>query len=44
MEFGIEKRIAEFENELRRKHAVGQQEAVIARKLEWIAERRNLIV
>lgn len=44
MEIGIEKRIAEFEQDLRTKSGLGPQAAVIARKLEWISERRNLTV
>lgn len=44
VEFGIEKRVAEFENDLRMKSGRGAQAAAIARKLEWLSERRNLTV
>jgi len=44
MEFGIEKRLADFENELRSRSVAGQRTAVIARKLQWLGERRNLTV
>ena len=42
MEVGVEKRIAEFEQHLRMKSGMGPQAEIVARKLEWISERRNL--
>lgn len=44
VEFGIEKRIAEFEQDLRVRTGTWPQAALIARKLEWLSERRNLTV
>jgi hypothetical protein len=43
VEFGVEKRIAEFESELRTRSGTGRQAAAITRKLEWLSQRRNLI-
>jgi DNA-binding XRE family transcriptional regulator len=39
--FGIEMRMAEFENDLRTRSGAGPQAAAIARKLEWLSERRS---
>ncbi len=42
VEFGIEKRIAEFEDDLlTRSGGPGPKAAVVARKLEWLSERRR---
>jgi transcriptional regulator with XRE-family HTH domain len=41
IEAGIEERLAILENELQRSTAKGRQAQSIARKLEWLWERRN---
>ena len=44
IEDAIEKSLTEFENTLRQQktHAAGSQLPLITRKLDWLAERRNL--
>jgi DNA-binding XRE family transcriptional regulator len=41
VEFHIEAQLAEFENYLGEQSAEGNRAAMIARKLEWLSERRN---
>jgi|SRR5579859_7628487 len=41
VELGVEQRLAEFESHLRDEKARGVRAAMIARKLEWLLERRN---
>jgi DNA-binding XRE family transcriptional regulator len=39
--FGIEQRLTEFETELRMQADTGSGNATVARKLEWLSERRS---
>ena len=41
VEFRVEAQLAEFENYLGEQSAGGTRAAMIARKLEWLSERRN---
>lgn len=41
VETGIEERLANMENELHQSTSKGRKAATIARKLEWLWERRN---
>jgi DNA-binding XRE family transcriptional regulator len=41
VEFQIEEQLAEFENHLGEQSARGNRAALIARKLEWLNERRS---
>ena len=38
---GIEDRLAKVENDLHQSHAKGRKAHTIARRLEWLGERRN---
>lgn len=38
----IERRIADLENELRKKSGTGTRAALVAKKLEWLSQRRKL--
>jgi hypothetical protein len=41
MAFGVEQRLVEFESKLRMQADTGSQNSMIARKLEWLSERRS---